>query len=194
MKVELTDYTHNPEQTIAEKAAICYDAKTTEDANDRRIKKLMNLKHLSTLRFAYATFYIGEISRVCSHELVRTAHNSYLQRSQRYVNEENAVYILPPNFQELSPELKQRVMDHQKENMKLYTDLITEGKQRKEDARYILQQNVATSMYMTGNFHAWVDFLRNRTHKAAQWEIRDVANTIQSELINIAPNVFKHIW
>lgn len=57
-------------------------------------------------------------------------------------------------------------------------------------ARYFLPQGSTTRMYVTGNFQAWADFLKNRLDKAAQWEIREVAQEIQRRLARVAPNVF----
>ena len=46
-------------------------------------------------------------------------------------------------------------------------------------------------MNISGNFQAWLDFLKLRTDKAAQAEIRNVAIEIGKQLSDIAPNVFK---
>jgi thymidylate synthase ThyX len=40
------------------------------------------------------------------------------------------------------------------------------------------------------NFQGFQDFLKNRTSKTAQWEIRQVAIDIEKQLHNIAPNIF----
>ena len=62
---------------------------------------------------------------------------------------------------------------------------------KKEDARLVLPAGIVTELNISGNFQAWLDFLRLRTDKAAQWEIRDVAVEIGRQLYNVAPNVFK---
>ena len=55
MIVELLDHTADPETTIARAAAVCYDSDTSPDACQRRVRHLMKMRHLSTLRLAYAT-------------------------------------------------------------------------------------------------------------------------------------------
>lgn len=181
MNVVLTDFTKAPETMIASYAAICYDSDTSFEANERRIKHLLKNKHLATLRFAYATFKVEDISRACSHQLVRAKHLDFLQESQRYVNQENCSFVWPEDFVE--------VETLEKAYRNLYNNIIEAGA-KKEDARYVLPNATATSLYVTGNFQAWKDFLKNRLDITAQWEIRKVAQEILKHLNNIAPNIF----
>jgi thymidylate synthase (FAD) len=186
--VEMVDHTQDPEKKIATYAAICYDADTSDDALERRMKKLLNLGHLATLRFASATFKVEGISRVCSHQLVRHPHLSYLQESQRYVAQSNGIVYTPGKILE-NEEVYKDTVRLVRQSHDLYNKLIANGV-RKEDARYVLLQGSLTKMYITGNFQAWTDFIRNRTDKSAQQEIRDVAFAIQRHLNSIAPNIF----
>ena len=194
MEVKLTDITAGAEGRIAEYAAICYDSKTDADSNDRRIKNLLKLKHLATLRFAYATFKVSDISRACSHQLVRHPHLSYLQRSQRYCSESKQGYVFPPNYSIGFLDDEEAEVNHIFDEVEMianwaYRSLIKHG-YKKGDARYVLPQAVTTELYVTGNFQAWYDFLSKRTDKAAQWEIRYVAVEIAKELSVYAPNIF----
>jgi hypothetical protein len=70
-----------------------------------------------------------------------------------------------------------------------YSKLISLG-MKKEDARYVLPNAATTSLYVTGNFQAWKDFINLRSGKEVQWEIREVAQEIHRQLKGIAPNVF----
>lgn len=188
MKTSLIDITENAETKIAECAAICYDADTSDGANERRVKKLMNLKHLATLRFASATFKVEDISRVCSHQLVRHPHLSYLQRSQRYCNEGYAQVVAPESVLN-----HPAALDAWEESVSIanhaYQSMIKNGI-RKEDARFVLPQASTTGIYVTGNFQAWFDFLVRRLDKHAQWEIRAVAEVIYAILHVHAPHIF----
>lgn len=180
----LVDWTYNAENKIAKYAAICYDAATDDDSVKRRMLKLLNLGHLATLRFASATFLVEGISRACSHQLVRSKHLDFLQESQRYVNQGEADFVYPPSLLESST-YNALLADAKY----AYNQLIAEGI-RKEDARYVLPNASTTRLYVTGNFQAWKDFLKNRQDKAAQWEIRDIANQIAKHLYGVAPNIF----
>lgn len=186
MHVELLDYTSMPETKIGAAAAICYDAKTDTLSNVKRAKHCKDKGHLATMRFAYATFHIGGISRVCSHQLVRVAHAGILQRSQRYCRETNIQAVVPPGIPDQVKQHWGRVLRMCHE---LYIESLDAG-MRKEDARYILPQACTTELNVCMNFQGWQDFLRNRSAKEAQWEIREVALAIQAELHRIAPNLF----
>jgi thymidylate synthase (FAD) len=187
MQVTLIDHTQNPEEVIAKCAAICYDSDTSPEANQRRIKHLLKLKHLATLRFASATFLVEGISRACSHQLVRHPHLSYLQRSQRYCKDESREMVLPETIKD---DALVAWIDAREACEKAYKVALESGVP-KGDARFILPQAVTTDIYCTGNFNAWRDFLKNRTDKAAQWEIREVATVIGHKLAEIAPTIFE---
>jgi thymidylate synthase (FAD) len=189
MNVTLVDYTQDSESKIAQFSAICYDADTGEDANARRIKKLLSLGHLATLRFASATFLVERVSRTCSHQFVRTKHLDFLQESQRYVDQTKIDFIEPPNIGD-NLEASCLFARLQMDSKDIYQRLRKLGI-RKEDARFALLEASPTRFYVTGNFQAWRDFLRNRTDKSAQWEIRQCAELIGQQLYQIAPNVFE---
>lgn len=190
MKVTLTDHTPNPEYVVGLNAAICYDSKTDEESCLRRAENCKNQGHMATMRFAYATFNISGISRTCSHQLVRVAHAGILQRSQRYVKESNITYVDPPALANLPVHLRFGWKTIQEDAVDMYAYLVNEGLMRKEDARYILPQGCTTELNICMNFQGWKDFLHNRTDKHAQWEIREVANEIQTLLTSIAPRLF----
>lgn len=189
MRVELVYCTPDPEAHIGEQAAECYDSKTDRESCLRRAGHCVDSGHLATLRFAYATFHVSGVSRACSHQLVRVAHAGILQRSQRYVKESRVEYIDPPTLADLPPHLRAAWAQVQANAEAVYLAAIDCG-MPKGDARYILPQGCTTSLRITGNFQMWRDLLANRTDKAAQWEIRDVANEIKRLLAQHAPRVF----
>ena len=190
MIVTLKDHTLNPEYTVGENAAICYDSRTDEESCLRRAENCKNQGHMATMRFAYATFNVAGISRVCSHQLVRVAHAGILQRSQRYVKESTVAYVNPHALETLPAHLKYAWQKIQAEAEDMYLHLIDNQLMRKEDARYILPQACSTELNICMNFQGWRDLLKNRTDKHAQWEIRAVALEIQSHLNFIAPRLF----
>ena len=190
MKIELKYITLNPENHIGEAASICYDSKTDEASNIKRAAHCVSSGHLATLRFAYADVLVEGISRVCSHQLVRVAHAGILQRSQRYVKESSVTYIDPPALQGLPQQIKDRWTHIQDNAETLYLQLVNSGQMKKEDARYILPQGCTTSLRICGNFQMWLDLLRNRTDKAAQWEVREAMTEVKRQLAKHAPGVF----
>jgi len=189
MKVTLLDYTNDAEQKIGEAAGICYNADSSPDSCRKRAKKAAENGHLAVLRFAYATFQVSEISRVCSHQLVRMAHAGILQESQRYVKQTAIKYVDPPMLATVPLELQEEWHAIQARATALYGELVGEYL-KKEDARYILPQGCTTKVNLCLNFQAWQHFLYWRDDKAAQWEIREIAQAIRAQLHTIAPNLF----
>lgn len=189
MKVTLIDYTDDPVNKIGHAAAICYEAKTDRESNIKRAAHCVSKSHLSTLRFAYATVAIEGISRVCSHQLVRIAHAGILQESQRYVEQSCIEYVKPPSLLKTPKWFQLAWGVHLAISDYLYLTAIKLG-MKKEDARYILPQSCTTKVNLCMNFQAWQEFLRNRTSKTAQLEIRDLAVEIERLLHGIAPEIF----
>lgn len=189
MKVTLLDATTNPVERIGKAAAICYDAKTDTQSNIKRASHCKDKGHLMTLRFAYATINVEGISRICSHQLVRMAHAGILQESQRYVEQTNIEFVVPESYKALPPNIQDRWAGQLSRSRIIY-DLAIEAGMKKEDARYILPQSCTTQLNLCLNFQAWRDFLKNRTAKEAQWEIREMAVEIEKILHRIAPEIF----
>ena len=184
MQVTLLDYTPEPEYKIGLYASICYDSKADKESCIRRAAHIVNNGHLACLRFAYATFNVKGISRACSHQLVRHKHLDYLQRSQRYCKDDDAEFVHPGTAHDTL------ISSAYQSSMARYNELLQLGV-KKEDARYVLPAGVTTELNVSGNFQAWLDFLKLRTEKHAQAEIRQVAKEIGKQLYSIAPNIFR---
>lgn len=186
MAVALKFITPNAEQQIGEYAAICYDSDVSADACVRRAKSCASKGHLATLRFAHAVFHITNISRACSHQLVRSKHLDFLQQSQRYVNQLDAPFVYPGSSRDdLISSVYRNCMD-------VYDRLIASGV-KKEDARMVLPAGIATELYVVGNLQAWQDFINLRSGKEAQKEIRNVAIAVNNILAEQCPNLFERI-
>jgi thymidylate synthase (FAD) len=183
MKVTLEHITPNAEEFIGRMAAICYDANLDPAACTRRAAKCSRDGHLATLRFASAVFHIEGISRVCSHQFVRSKHLDFLQRSQRYCKEVDTEFVTPDNA------FAYDYQRHYQHCLALYHSLIKEGV-KKEDARFVLPEATHTEMNVVGNLQAWMDFIKLRDDPHAQWEIRNVARTINNILAEHCPNIF----
>ena len=184
MQVKLLNCTYNPEEFIGRAAAICYDSKTDRESCIKRAAHCVHSGHLATLRFAHASFNVSGISRACSHQFVRSKHLDFLQRSQRYCAEEAPEFIYPETRHDTY------ISTAYERCYTVYLELLSRGV-KKQDARMVLPAGIATELNVTGNFQAWLDFLKLRTDKAAQLEIRMVATQIGYHLYAQAPNIFK---
>jgi len=183
VNVNLKFITPNALQQIGEYAGICYNSSLDEEACVKRAVSCKDKGHLATLRFAHATFHVSGISRACSHQFVRSKHLDFLQRSQRYCKEIDTEFVVPKldytNYAE--DYLKESLERHYKKSLDLYAGLLSLGV-KKEDARFALPEATTTELIVTGNFQAWLDFIQLRADKHAQWEIREVARTINNIL------------
>lgn len=187
MKVTLLNITPNAEEFIGKCAGICYNSdKDDIEKAIRRAKSCADKGHLATLRFAHATFNVSGISRVCSHQFVRSKHLDFLQRSQRYCKESLADYTQITN---LTENLQADYLDHMENCFDMYQKLLLSGV-KKEDARFVLPEATHTELNVVGNLQAWMDFIKLRADPHAQWEIREVAKQINNELHKHCPNLF----
>jgi thymidylate synthase (FAD) len=184
MKVTLEEHT-NP-LNLGRYAGICYG----REGNDgKRLAHIIGVGHLSVLRFGSAVFRIEGISRVCLAQLTRSKHLDYLVRSSRYCDESEAEFVLPEDFDTLGMTEKVIVQRYIDAAIALYKALRDSG-MTKQDARYFLPQAQETELYVAGNYQAWKDFIKLRTSKAAQTEVREVALEIERQLKEIAPIIF----
>lgn len=165
MKVTLIQATPNPVETIAQIASICYDSNPKDPM--KLVKHLYNGGHMSVMEHIYFTFKIEGISRACSHQLVRHRHCSFTQRSQRYCSEDGFQYVTPPGVDE-------GLFWNEMEDIKnLYCRYQYLGAPN-EDARYILPNACATSLYLSCNLRELIHMANERLCVRAQWEIRDL--------------------
>lgn len=185
MQVKLEYITPDAENFIGRMAGICYDANTERERNIKRAAKCAGDGHLATLRFASAVFNVSGISRVCSHQFVRSKHLDFLQRSQRYCKELEAGFTFP----KLTKDQELHYVRAISESQISYENLISLGV-KKEDARFVLPEATHTELNVVGNLQSWLDFLKLRLNKHAQFEIRCVAAHIALILANECPNLF----
>lgn len=189
MKVELIEHTSNPEETVAKAARLCYSDKPTGDIEikdvGKFVSKLAELGHYSPFEHASFTFAIDGISRACSHQLVRHRLASFSQRSQRYVSEDNFDYIVPESL----IGCKDKYEKFMAYTADLYKWLVLNGVP-KEDARYILPNATATNIIVTMNARSLLNFFRLRCCNRAQWEIRELADSMYKECMKVAPLLF----
>jgi thymidylate synthase (FAD) len=186
MKVELISITPNAERLIALAYGIC----TKKSVPLANIQSLVAKGHESPLEHSKATFLIEDISRACSHQLVRHRIASYSQQSQRYVNQDNFDYVIPESVYGL--DTYDMYLDFIDAAKTAYATLISLGIP-KEDARMLLPNATHTQLLMTCNMREWRHVLKLRCHKSSQWEIRKVMTEILKILHGECPNVFEDL-
>ncbi|WP_088228166.1 FAD-dependent thymidylate synthase [Desulfosporosinus sp. FKB] len=195
MRVDLIQYTPDPEKVVAAAARLCYSADPVPELLDRLedetvarfVRKLRDMGHLSPFEHVSFQFSIDGVSRVLSHQLVRHRIASYSQRSQRYVKENGFEYVVPPSIQR-SPEAMERfakVMANLQEEYQALQAMVPA-----EDARFVLPNACTTSLMATFNARSLLNFFEHRTCMRAQWEIRALADKMLDLVRVPAPNLF----
>ena len=146
------------------------------DSNDN-----VTLVYISREYYGYAVFYLEDISRVMTHQLVRHTFLNFSQRSQRYVLQFPKKKELPRQDMMITPPTiknNQQALDiflkATKQSEEAYIDLVNMGIPA-EDARFILPHGQKTNIVVSGTIPHLMDFISKRIEKGAQWEIRDTA-------------------
>jgi thymidylate synthase (FAD) len=204
-KVELINYTQEPEKTVAAAARLCYSAtgagelmkEFTEEKVDHLLGIILENGHHSVLEHASFTFAIEGISRVCSHQLVRHRIASYSQQSQRYVREQDQFdYIIPEKIK-AKPELAQLMEENMSQQQKKYDELTEKlmeagygEKEAIEAARYVFPNATETKIVVTMNARSLLHFFELRCCERAQREIRDLARKMLAQVEEVAPTIF----
>lgn len=187
---EILSATKLPLSVISRAAGCCY-GKT--DISEKRVRTCMESGHHSVLEHASVTFRLTDISRACTHQLVRHRLASYSQQSQRYCRIETGTddwYVIPPDIWE--DDLKRRsYMIEMEAFANAYKDMLEHGV-KPEDARFILPEATKTEIVVTMNFRELLHFLELRTSQRAQWEIRDLANAMKDALAEYDPS-WRHL-
>src|SRR4030043_859784 len=189
-KVELLSITPNPEKLIEAAGRTSYLSfdKQGEDTEKRFIRMIIKNRHFSVLEHAYATFRISGASRALTHQLVRHRLCSFIQQSQRYVDERNFNFIEPNSVKD-NREAHSLFIDFMGRAKEVYSQL-QRMKIKKEDARYVLPNAVESQILVSANFREWRHIIELRGKPQSQWEIRKAAIEILKILKNHAPTIF----
>lgn len=217
-KVNLIGYTTavnggGPEQIVAAAAKLCYSKvgaieiaeKMDEESISKFISMLASMGHYSPFEHANFTFMIEGISRACSHQIVRHRTGKYSQQSQRYVDlEDTFKVIIPPEIRDCEEAVKlyeNSIVDdfdaYKNITYVLKQKYIDKGMDEKnankkaiEDARFALPNACETKIVMTIDARNLINFFEKRCCNRAQWEVREVANQMLDEVLEVAPNLF----
>ena len=178
--------------------------------NQEYLDNILTSKHGSVLEHAVWSLLITGVSRSLTHELVRhRAGFGYSQLSQRYVDEGDARYVVPPLYQE-NEALRARWQQTIETVRKAYVELADATAQyvqqkhpemaprdrrkwARQAARSILPNACETKIFVTGNSRSWRHFLEMRGNPHADTEIRLLSVEICRVLKNESPNIFPDI-
>ena len=191
-------------------ARLCYMsfAKGRKDIEDF-INNLLSSGDGSVFEHVNYGFVFTGISRSLSHELVRhRAGFAYSQRSQRYVDESDPGFVVPPSILALGEDsaaysfMKNGFRDAE-ETYRKVVELMTAAtendpgtyrdrrKKIRQAARAVLPNATETKMFVTGNVRAWRHFIEQRASQFADLEIRRLAIMVLEVLQQEATLLFQ---
>jgi thymidylate synthase (FAD) len=185
---------------------LCYMSQKNPAKRNTR-EYLENIKkqgHGSVLEHANYSILLEGVSRSLTHELVRhRAGFAYSQLSQRYVDESDAHFVVPPAI--IGDEALEGAWRRQIESalasyislveqlMERYgwvADKVHRRKMAREAARGVLPNSTETKIVVTANARAWRTMLELRSSEGAELEIRRCAVALIRLLQQEAPGFF----
>jgi thymidylate synthase (FAD) len=185
--------------------------------NQGYLEHILEIGHESVIEHGSASIYIEDVSRSCTHELVRHRHFSYSQLSQRFVTLKRQdvmaevkpgeePYIIPPLFAEddiagvILQSAWAQACDHYDQLVERAEQLLADTpgmagtiarKRAREAARAVLPNMTPTAIVVTGNHRAFRQAIINRASPYADLEIRELFVMIFRELSRWQPALYQ---
>lgn len=167
------------------------------------LANILKVRHGSVLEHAVWTLLFEGISRALTHELIRHRHFSYSQLSQRYVDESDVAFVLPPEIREGTPAFDiwksscERSLDDYRNLLRLVEEQVRDEasatlrrKRARQTARAVLPNSAETKIVVTGNCRAWRHFIELRGSPSADTEIRRLAISVLRLMQNESAGLF----
>jgi thymidylate synthase (FAD) len=185
---------------------LCYMSQHNPAGRSTRdyLENIKKQGHGSVLEHANYSLLLEGVSRSLTHELVRhRAGFAYSQLSQRYVDESDAAFVVPPAIvgdDPLESAWRAQIESAQSTYVALVAQLmerygwvadkVHRRKMAREAARGVLPNSTETKIVVTGNARAWRTMLELRSSEGAELEIRRAAVAILRVLQSEAPAFF----
>lgn len=186
----------------------CYQSwdNKADRTNESYLRNIIKSGHLSVLEHGSVSFFITNVSRAFTHELVRHRLASYSQLSQRYVHPDELRFVIPPFFLSYNPEslvvqkylltteldVIRKFCNSCLDSAYAYSTIIKRlwedyedednrtliRKRILESSRSVLPNATVTSIVMTANLREWRHITALRTSTGADLEMRIVMSEI----------------
>jgi thymidylate synthase (FAD) len=174
------------------------------------INNLLSSKDGSVFEHVNYGFVFTGVSRSLTHELVRhRAGFAYSQRSQRYVDEKEGAFVIPPALvmengkADEANKILEDALQSASESYNLLVEKLEDilprenfdtatdrRKAVRSAARSVLPNATETKIFTTANVRSWRHFIEMRGAIYADWEIRYLALEILDLLQKVAPLLF----
>lgn len=206
LKVEWLGESTDGERLAEFAGRLCYMSQKNPAKRATRdyLENIKKQGHGSVLEHANYSLLLEGVSRSLTHELVRhRAGFAYSQLSQRYVDESEANFVVPPAIigdETLEGQWRAQIEEAQRSYVRLVeqlmerygwvADKVHRRKMAREAARGVLPNSTETKIVVTGNARAWRTMLELRSSEGAELEIRRCAVAILQLLARETPAFF----
>jgi thymidylate synthase (FAD) len=207
--VKLVAITEGANELVGKSAqdVISYVARVSNPNNQmsfetgpRLIKYCIMHDHWSIFEHAYVTLEI-KTSRGIAAQILRHRSFTFQEFSQRYAaaqdfikcdarrqdakNRQNSIDDMTDEDKKWFEDAQQEMWDKSKE---LYDEALQRGI-AKEQARFMLPLNTATTIYMTGSVRSWIHYIQLRSSNGTQKEHADIAIAARSIIAERFPDI-----
>lgn len=205
--VEWVDPSDDGSRLVEYAGRLCYmsQANPAHRTSRQYIENIFKQAHGSVAEHANYSILVEGVSRSLTHELVRhRAGFAYSQLSQRYVDESDVGFVVPPALLGLTDLLPaweaqmhaarvayQVLSDALYKGYDTIEDKVHRRKTAREAARSVLPNATETKVVITGNVRAWRHFLQLRGSAGAEREIRRLAVVLLGVLTEASPLLFQ---
>lgn len=174
----------------------CYksESKICEGSANTLVKTILDSHHYSVIEHFNVTFRVI-CSRACMSQWTRHRHMSYSIESQRYICYAKdkfggeITFIKPVDFNSFSDDQQKFYSEQLKSAEDAYLGAVKLNL-KAQQARGLLPNDVKTEMVITANLRSLREFIKLRTSKSAQIEIRTLALDLLDKLKTEIPVVF----
>lgn len=209
--VKLVAVTEGAEELIGKSAQdiISYVARVSNPNNQmsfetgsKLIKYCITNEHWSIFEHSFVTVEI-KTSRAIAAQILRHRSFTFQEFSQRYAaaadrvtyrarrqdakNRQNSIDDMSEEDNQWFTDAQNKVWELSKS---LYDEAIAKGI-AKEQARFLLPLNTATTIYMSGSIRSWIHYIQLRSGNGTQKEHADIANACKGIIASRFPDINK---
>ena len=202
--VSLISVTPDAEKTVGYCARVSNPSNQDNPAIEGLLSFCIKHGHWSVFEMANMVVEI-ETTRGIAAQILRHRSFSFQEFSQRYSEVEGFEEIQPRRQDKKN---RQNSLDDLDENDKKWFDIVLKDLNRrsysqykealskgiaKESARFLLQLNTKTRLYMNGTVRSWIHYIQLRTHESTQKEHRDIAEEVKELFIDQLPIIARSL-
>jgi len=155
-------------------------------------KKLEELQYMaktipSSWEFSDYIFCVNDVSRACTHQIVRTRTGSFAQQSMRVTRQDQFQYVMPLRFDREGDQAHGSIFKEAMEDAQMHYNKLLDYGAPIEDARGVLPTNICTNIICKYNLRTLSELARSRAGGRTQDEYRAVVRCMTEKVLAVQP-------